>query len=262
MSAIARCLVLLAIGLAMLEQSQGQAPPAAVPSPAQANPLAGPPPIPPPTTDTWTTKTFELKYLDPEQVRRAFAGQSHVMEADRELKLLTVRGSAAFLKEIEETIKRLDVAPPIPANAQITVYLVAAAAQAPSGTAVPTELKSLTKELPDKLADMQMFRVREGQVGETSSTTAPNSTGVALDKIRVESTTVNAGPKGDIVSLNGLKVWINVPAADPSTGSTKSGRNEPDVILDLDVIPNEPIVVAKIGVEKPLAVVLRVGLIK
>lgn len=234
--------------------------PAAAPAPAQPN--GGPPP---PANEAWTTKTFELKYVDPEQVREVFSGQSHVMEANRELKLLTARGSAAFLKEVEDTVKRLDVAPPMPPNTQITVYLLAAAPQAPAGTALPAELKALEKELPAKLADLQMFRVRAGQPGETSSSAeAPAAPAVSLLRARVDSTSVNPGPKGDVISLNGLKIWINIPAADAAAAAAapKTPKTQPDVSADIDVAPNEAVVVAKIGLEKPVAVVVRVAVMR
>jgi hypothetical protein len=229
-------------------------------------PPNGPPPgasAPQPANETWTTKTFELKYMDPEQVRRVFSGQSHVMDANRELKLLTARGSPAFLKEVEDTIKRLDIAPPTPPNTQVTVYLLAAAPQAPAGTALPTELKALEKELPAKMADMQMFRVRAGQGGETTGAEAAAAPAVSLARIRVDSTSVNPGPKGDVVSLNGLRIWINIPSADPTaTIAVKTPKTEPDVSADIDLPPNEAVVVAKIGVEKPIAVVVRVAIVR
>jgi len=212
--------------------------------------------------EPWTTKTFDLRYIDPEQVRNVFSGQSHVMEANRDLKLLTARGSATFLKEVEDTIKRLDVAPPTPPNTEITVYLLASPPQSPVGTALPAELKALAKELPAKMADMQMFRVRTGQSGETSSAEPAAAPSVSLSRIRVDSTSVNPGPKGDVVSLNGLRIWLNIPPTDPTaTIPTKTVKTEPDVMADLDVIPNEAVVVAKIGVDKPIAVVVRVAVI-
>jgi hypothetical protein len=186
------------------------------------------------------------------------------MDANRELKLLTARGSTTFLKEVEDTIKRLDVPPPAPANTQITVYLLAVPAQAPAATALPAELNSLAKELPLKLADMQMLRVRAGQAGETTSAAGASSTGVTLSRIRVDSASVNPGAKGDIVSLNGLRIWLNIPPPPdaPPVRTSVSAKNDPDVTADIDLAPNESVVVAKIGVEKPLAVVVRVGVVR
>ncbi len=90
---------------------------------------------------------------------------------------------------------------------------------------------------------------------------------MTLTRMRVDSTAVNPGPKGDIVSVNGLKVWINIPA-DPSgtAGATasapKTPKADPDVTADIDVTPDQAVVVAKVGVDKPLAVVVRVGVVK
>jgi len=231
---------------------------------------APPPPTnsaPPPQStgqpEAYSTKTFDLKYVDPEQVRRVFSGQSHVMDANRELKLLTARGSAAFLKEVEDTVRRLDVPAPLPPNTQVTVYLIATAAQAPTGVALPTELKALEKEIPGKVADLQMLRVRAGQSGETINTdAAPAAPAVSLARIRVDSSSVNPGAKGDVVSLNGLKIWLNIPPADPAAPGTKTPKAEPDVTADLDLVPNEAAVVAKIGVDRPLAVVVRVVVVR
>ena len=185
------------------------------------------------------------------------------MEANRDLKLLTARGSAAFLKEVEDTIKRLDVPPPIPPNTQITVYLLAAAPQAPTGISVPAELKSLEKEVPAKLADMQMLRVRAGQTAETvAGAEPPAAPGVSLLRVRVDSSSVNPGAKGDVVSINGLKIWINNPPADPAAPAAKTPKTEPDITADLDLNPNEPTLVAKIGVDKPIAIVIRVSVVR
>lgn len=245
--------IVLALGLAVASLLCAQD--AKAPNPT-------PPPSAPTAYESWTSKTFDLKYIDPELVRNVFSGQSYVMEANRELKLLTARGSAAFLKEVEDTIKRLDVAPPTPANTQITVYLLAAAPQAPTGKALPAELKALEKELPAKMADMQMFRVRAGQAGETTSNGEPaGAPAVSLLRVKVDSTSINPGLKGDVVSLNGLKVWINNPPADPTANPTKAPKIEPDVSADIDLAPNEAVVVAKIGVDKPIAVVVRVGVV-
>jgi hypothetical protein len=245
--------LVLVLGLASLSATYAQ-------DPKPTNP---PPGAAPADVVAWITKTFDVKYIDPEEVRRVFASQSYVMDANRELKVLTARGSAAFLKEVEDTIKRLDVAPPSPANTEITVYLLAAAVQAPTGKALPAELSALAKALPAKLADVQMFRVRVGQPGEATSAAAEGATAVTLTRIRVDSTAINPGPKGDIVSVNGLKVWINIPA-DPSAtaGAPKVAKNDPDLTADIDVTPNEAVVVARVGLEKPLAVVVRVGVVK
>ena len=211
--------------------------------------------------DAWGAKTIQVKYADPEQLRRLFSGQSYVMEADRALKVLTVHGPPAFLKEVEETVKRFDIAPPLPANIQITVYLLAVAEQAsPSGT-LPPELAALAKELKAasgsptlRMADSQMIRVRAGQPAETMGSAPSSPTAATLSRIRLESAFVNSDPKGDVISLDGLHVWLNVP---PSPESKGNG----DVAADIDVMQNQAAIVAKTGIDKPLVVVVRASVV-
>src|SRR5579884_658590 len=79
--------------------------------------------------NAWTSKTIELKYLDPEQLRSLFSSRSYIMEANRELKALKVNGPQSFIKEVEDTAAKLDTAPRLPADVQVTVYLLAATGQ-------------------------------------------------------------------------------------------------------------------------------------
>ena len=94
----------------------------------------------------WGSKTIELKYLDPEQLRSVFAGRSYIMEANRELKLLTVNGPPEFVKQVEEIGRRLDVPPRLPADIQVSIYLLSTMPSS-SAQALPPELASIAKEL-------------------------------------------------------------------------------------------------------------------
>jgi hypothetical protein len=208
----------------------------------------------------WGTKTFDVKYADPEQLREMFADRSFVMEANRDLKVLIAHGPAAFLKEVEDTVKRFDVPPPPPANLEITVYLVTPAAQAPSGIALPPQLAAIGKEFgEDKLADSQMLRVREGLGGETTGV-ANTANSARLLRVRLQSASLLAGPKTQSISLNGLQVWLDVPAATgAATIDTSHSQlnTAPDVTADVDVDENKAAVVAKVGGEKPIGIAVR-----
>jgi hypothetical protein len=217
------------------------------------------------TEQEYTTKSFELKYTDPDQIRQMFADRSFVMEVNRSLKVLTVHGPASFLKEVEDAVKRFDVAPPPPVNFQITIYLLTVAAQAPAGVALPTELAAVSKELtaagsqPLKLADSHMLRLREVQTVEATS--APGATPSALmSRVKLQSAALTPGPKGDLVSLNGLKIWIDMPP--PATGDKTPPKTDPDVAVDLDVEQNQAIIASKSGLDKPVVVVVRAAVIK
>jgi hypothetical protein len=202
----------------------------------------------------WGTKTIQLKYLDPVDLREVFSGQSYVMQVNRELKLLTVSGPPEFLNEVEQTGKRLDVAPAEPANIEITVYLLATTGQTPASQELPAELQAIAKALdsgagsPLHLVDSETLRVREGKAGEVSFGDAAPS-GVGLASIGIQAASVTPGAKGDLVSLSGLHCKINKPASQGSSGG--------EVTANIDLVQNQAALVARAGAEKPLVVIAR-----
>lgn len=206
------------------------------------------------------TKTFDVKYADPERLREIFSGRSFVMEANRDLKVLTAHGTPEFVKEVEDTVKRFDIAPPPPANLDISVYLLTTAALAPTGGALPPDLAAAGKTLPGgggqslRLADTQMIRLREKQ--SAGDTNIPGSgSSAAISRIGLKAATLIPGKKGDMVSLSGLQIWLNIPAATASNAS--SAKTEADVSADIDVEQNEAVVISRTGVDKPIVVVVR-----
>jgi hypothetical protein len=210
----------------------------------------------------WETRSFDVKYVDPEAIKSFFSGRSFVMQASRELHVLTVNGPPGFVKEVEDAVKRFDIPGPPPADIQITIYLLATAAQAPTGTALPKDLDTIGKEFgaqTPKLADSQTLRVREGESGQVLGLESkPDS--ASLSRVWVQSTGVGPGKKGDLVSLYGLRVWLNVP---PAPGATNTQlKADPDVSADIDLDTSQPVMVSKAGVDKPIAVVVRATVIK
>jgi hypothetical protein len=214
----------------------------------------------------WQTKVFDVQFADPERLRAVFSGRSFVMEANRDLKVLTAHGTPAFLKEVEEAVKRFDVPPPPPANVQLTVYLLTSAAQAPAGVAVPAELAAISKEFgspTSKLADSQVLRVREGQSGQlTGLESKPDAS--TLSRVWLQSASVGVGRNGEMVSLYGLRVWLNVPSTSPAGAGTGTSmlRADPDVSADVDVDSNQPVMVSKVGVADPVIVVVRATVVR
>jgi hypothetical protein len=254
-------------GLIGLSQLMAQNTPQPAAAPAAQAPAASTKPgnLPPRLAEKSDTQTFQLKYIDPERLRDMFSGRSFVMEADRDLKTLTAHGPPAFLKEVEDSVKRFDVPAPPPANLQITVYLLTGAAQAPTGTAVPAELAAIGKELPAaKLADSQMIRIREGLGGEAAGV-AGTGTSARLARVRLQAAYLTPGPKGDEVSINGLQVWLDVPSVPPATTPPPTiisqSISQPDVAVDLDLQQNQPAEVARIGLEKPVVVVVKAAVV-
>lgn len=203
-----------------------------------------------PSSAAWGTKTIQLKYLDPADLRDVFSGQSYVMQANRELKVLTVSGPPEFLNEVEQMGKRLDVAPAGPANIEITVYLLATTGQAASSQNLPAELQAIAKTLDSSLhlVDSETLRVREGKAGEVSFGDAASS-GVGLASISIQAASVTPGAKGDLVSLNGLHCKINKAAGQASSGG--------EMTANIDLVQNQAALVARAGAEKPLVVIAR-----
>lgn len=187
------------------------------------------------------------------------------MDASRELKVLTVHGTTALLKEVEDTIKRFDVPSPPPANLQISVYLLTVAAQSPTGVALPPDLAALGKEFSVKaapalvLADSQMIRLRDGQPGEQASIPGAADS-AAVSRIRLRGATVIPGAKGEMISLTGLQVWLTIPAAVP--GAALQTRPDADVSADIDVDQDVPVAVSRSGVDKPVIVIVRATIAK
>jgi len=210
----------------------------------------------------WETKSFDVKYVDPEAIQAFFSGRSFVMQASRELHVLTVNGPPAFVKEVEDAVKRYDIPGPPPSDVQIIVYLLATAAQAPTGASLPKELAGLAKEFgtqTPKLADSQILRVREGDSGQVMGL-EPKPENANLSRVYIQSTSVGPGKKGDLVSVYGLKVWLNIP---PTPGTTNPQlKAEPDVSADVDIDTSDAVMVSKTGVDKPVAVVVRATVIK
>ena len=218
----------------------------------------------------WQTKAFDLKYADPERLRSLFSDRSVVIEASRDLNVLTVHGSPAFIKEVEDAVKRYDVAPQPPPNLQITVYLLTTASRSPSGVAIPADLASFSKDFGTqgaKLADSQILRVREGQPGQVVG--FPNKPDTAaLTRVWMQSATVNPGAKADKISVYGLRIWMNMPAAPAASGvsvNLAAGsqlRADPDVSADVDLDNNQPVMVSKVGIDQPVMVLIRATVIR
>lgn len=213
----------------------------------------------PPLGEPSTTKTFEVKYADPEEIRQLFSGRSFVVEANRDLGVLTASGSAEFLKEVEDAVKRFDVPPPAPANLQISVYLLTVAAQAPAGGVVPQDLTAIIKDISPpggqalRVADCRLIRLREGQAGESTGVSAtPDAASIA--RVRLKNTAVSESAKGDLISLNGLQIWLAIPGAQP--------RTDADVLADVDLAHDSPAVISKAGVDKPVIVIIKASVAK
>jgi type II secretory pathway component GspD/PulD (secretin) len=213
-----------------------------------------------PAPGGWGSQTIQLKYVEAEQVRRVFSGQSYLMQVDYRQNSLTVRGPRAFVTDVEETAKKLDVAPPVPKNIEITVYLVSVVATA---VELPADLTALDKEIkatmgvqPFRVVDSQVIRVRSGTSGNATSL-GPQADGLAtFSSFRFQSATIIPG---NALALNGLQLGLNIPAKATSTPPQPGA--EIGIAADLDLLENQPTIVRKAGIDKPLIVIVRAKVI-
>ena len=211
----------------------------------------------------WGSQTIQLKYVEAEQLRRVFSGQSYVMQVDYQQNSLTVRGPRAFVTDVEETAKKLDVAPPVPKNIEITIYLVGVVVPVVPAVELPAELTALVKEIKAtmgvqtfRVVDSQVIRVRSGTSGNATSL-GPQPDGLAaFSSFRFQSA---MSIPGNAVGLNGLQLGLNVPAK-PTATPPQLGA-EIGIAADIDLADNKPTIIRKAGTEKPLIVIVRAKVI-
>jgi hypothetical protein len=165
-------------------------------------------------------KIFEIKYADIAQladVLRFFAS----IQANRELRVIGVRGSPEVMATIEDAIKRFDV-PPAPAkNIDLTAYLLIASAQATSGS-IPAELDGVIKQLKGvfkyqgfRLLDTVVVRGRNGWQGELNGVAPRNADEVnvppTLYQFRFDSARITSDNSDRMIRIDGLKLGARVP---------------------------------------------------
>jgi hypothetical protein len=90
---------------------------------------------------------------------------------------------------------------------------------------------------------------------------APDS--ASLSRIRIQSASITAAPKGEMISLNGLRVWLSVPSAPDANkpSGTNQDKTDADISVNIDVNQNQPVVVSNAGTDKPVVVVVRAGVV-
>ncbi len=215
----------------------------------------------------WGSQTIQLKYVHADELQRIFSGQSYAVAVNPELNLLTFRGPPAFIKEVEETVKRLDVAPAVPANVEVTVYLLTSApASGPTPAALPPELADLSKELKAmfgtqrlRMADSQVIRIRSGKPADATGLASPAESAPTLSWVRLECATVTPNAKGSTVSLDGLRVGVHLPGIPTPTRTPPA--TEGGISADLDLVENQSAIVGKAGGEAPVVVIVRAKII-
>ena len=102
----------------------------------------------------WQTKIFQIKYVEPGELRRALSMfRADMNESGGSLRVLSVRAPKEIMPAIEDAIKRLDVQPSSPSrSADLTVYILMASDQPDTTTALPPALQPVVNQLRSVLA--------------------------------------------------------------------------------------------------------------
>jgi hypothetical protein len=101
-------------------------------------------------------RVFQIKHANVHklaEVLRIFG----IVKADPDLGVIAVQVAPGVLPTVEDTVKRLDVPPPLPQNIELTVYLLLASDQDTTASPVPADLESVVKQLKTTFA-LKSFR--------------------------------------------------------------------------------------------------------
>src|SRR5437867_2495582 len=133
-------------------------------------------------TNNWPAKIFQVQYADVNQLAILFRTFGAITEPMGSIKAMAVRAPSEVLAAIEDSLKRLDVAPAAAKNIDLTVYLLVASAQESGAGKIPAELDPVVKQLKTvfsytafRLLDTLVMRSREEAMGEVSGSVALSS---------------------------------------------------------------------------------------
>ena len=205
----------------------------------------------PDASDNWPVKMFQVKYANVSQLRDVFNVFGAFINANTNLKVLTVRAPQSVLTTIEESIKLLDV-PPVPArNIELTVHLLIASSQAAAST-LPAELDPAIKQLKAifsykgyRLLETLLLRTREDQAADMSGnlpSEAVDHTPISYE-LHINSARITADGKDRLFRINNLKLNLRVPIR--GVGGTYGAG----ITTDIDVREGQKVVVGKANID-------------
>ncbi|HTM49315.1 MAG TPA: hypothetical protein VL285_11555 [Bryobacteraceae bacterium] len=206
-----------------------------------------------------TGQVFQLKYADPNQLREVLSALGKV-DANSQLKTLTVVTGHEAMLAIEKLIKQFDVPPPPVRNIDVTIYLMSAL-PAPATTALPAEMESVVKQLKSmfsykgyQLIDTQVIRVRAGQGGEASGVVNNGSSvggAQTISQIKFRSASIVPDERGQGIRIDQLRVGLKVPIRVTAPGAAQTSVQFLDtgIFTDVDIRENQKVVVGKANMD-------------
>jgi hypothetical protein len=99
----------------------------------------------------WETRIFPVRYIDPTQLKGVLSMFRASMEANQDLRVLSVRAPKEIMPAVEDAIKRLDVPAPRK-DAELTIYVLTASDQSEPSSSIPSNLNSVINQLKGVLS--------------------------------------------------------------------------------------------------------------
>lgn len=214
-------------------------------------------------------RIFELKHRDPADLvstlRTLTSGfKGATINANSELKTITVRDFPENIATIEEALKRLDVPLPpraarsAPKDVDITVHVLLASGNEADGNKYPQTLKDVVTQLQSTFnyksfqlltTIVQRTNLRNGMVGSSGTTSLPEKDATAEYRLLIGNIT-SFSPDDSSISIGDLSFHIS------GTNNEISRKfGSADVKTRLNVRPGEKVVVGTATL-KDMAVIL------
>ena len=203
-------------------------------------------------------KIVPLKYADPFAMRQLLDVFGCCVTANQAFKAVTLSYPPDIMPAVEDAIRRFDVPAAAPKNIELTAYfLIASEDPAAAGTPTPPELDAVVKQLRSVFAykgfaalDSQILRMGSGRGGDLSGL-APMS-GVphpAVTQLSVQSWSLAAGDKGDVVALEKLRANVRMAVA---VGPSQWNQMNVGVSAErIDIPAGQKVVVGKSNMAGP-----------
>jgi|SRR5437773_4806210 len=202
----------------------------------------------------WPVRLFQVKYANVYQLAKVFNAFGAVINADGDLKVISVRAPQSVLDAIDEAIKRLDAPQPPAKNIELNAYLITASPQS-SATPLPAELEPVVKQLKSvfsyhgfKLLGTLSLRGRDGSTGSVSGVLPPITADVGRPttyQFHVKTMAVTSDDKARVVRINDLALVLRIPVR----SGPELNYQEVSIGTSVDALEGQKVVVGKANID-------------
>jgi len=200
-------------------------------------------------------RLFQVKYANVYQLARVFNAFGAAINADGDLKVISVRAPQSVLDAIDEAIKRLDVPQPPAKNIELNAYLITATPQS-SASPLPAELEPVVKQLKSvfsyqgfKLLGTLSLRGRDGSGGSVNGVLPPITGDVqrpATYQFLVKNMAVTSDDKARVVRINDLALVLRIPVR---MGQDVVNYQDVSISTSIDAHEGQKVVVGKANID-------------